>query len=168
MKKRFFLSFISIAIVVLSASAQKQESPVVNTGNIEHIIIENDMSIILVPGEGTDRSISLNANAAEMIGVRLSNNSLKISALRKPLRKEKLTVYLRVNNLKTITVENNTTVKTIGVLKSPELKVFIDGEAMVHLKTNGDIKAYSLNDREIKIKYLSEDLLTKKALIGSK
>jgi hypothetical protein len=46
--------------------------------------------------------------------------------------------------------------------------VFVDGQAMVHLKTKGDIKAYPLNDSKIKVKYLSENLLAKQALVDSK
>jgi|SRR5688500_5588199 len=168
MKQKFFLSFITIAFSVLSASAQNEEKLVVKAGNVEHISIANDMNIVLVPGEDSDRSIALDANASGKLNLKLSGNSLTIESLKQPPGKEKLTVYLYVNNLKTLTVENNSSVKTIGVLKSTNLEVFVDGQAMVHLKTKGDIKAYPLNDGEIKVKYLSENLLAKQALVDGK
>lgn len=167
MKQRFFLSCMAIVFSVLSVSAQNEEKLVVNTGNVEHISIANDMNIVLMPSTDRDRSISLDAKASEKLSLRLLNNSLAISSLRQPSRKEKLTVYLYVNNLKTITVENNTTVKTVGILNTSKLDVFIDGGAMVHLKAKGEIKAWPLNDGEIKVKYLSENLLTKKVLIDN-
>ena len=168
MKQKFFLAFIAIAFGALTGVAQKQENLVVNTGNVEHITIANDMNIVFVPAADTDRSMSLDANAAQKLGISLSNNSLTISALKQPSRKEKLTVYLYVNNLKTITVENNTNVKTMGVLNTPKLDVFIDGGATVHLKTKGDVKAWSLNDTEIKIKYISQNRLARQADLSKK
>lgn len=168
MKQRFFLSFIAIAFSLLSASAQKEENLVVNTGNVEHISVANDMNIVLVPGANADKSISLDANAVQKLGLKLLNNSLTISSLRQPSGKEKLTVYLYVNNLKTLTVEKHTNVKTMGVLNTPKLDVFVDGEATVHLKTKGEIKAWSLNDAEIKVKYLSQKPLASKVDLSKK
>jgi sucrose-6-phosphate hydrolase SacC (GH32 family) len=119
------------------------------------------MNIVLMPGTETNRSISLDANAAEKLSLGISGNSMTVSLLEQTSRKEKLTVYLYVNKLKTIKVESNSTVKTTGVLDTPKLEVFVDSQSKVHLKTNGDIKAHSLNGGEIKIRYLSENLLAK-------
>jgi len=148
---------MAIAFSVLSVSAQNEEKLVVNAGNTEHITIANDMNIVLMPSPETDRSLSMDANAAEKLNLRLVNNSMTISLVKQSSAKEKLTVYLYVNNLKTITVEDNTNVKTIGVLDTPKLDVFVDGKAMVHLKTNGAIKAYPLDgDGDVKVKVLSD------------
>jgi hypothetical protein len=168
MKQKFFLSFMAIAFSVLSASAQNEEKLVVNAGNVEHITIANDMNIVLMPETGNDKLISLDANASEKPGFGISDNSMTISLLKQPTRKEMLTVYLYVNKLKTITVESNSTVKTIGVLDTPRLEVFAGSRTKVHVKTNGDIKAHSLNDSEIKVRYLSENLLARQALTGKK
>jgi len=159
MKQRFFLSFIAIAFSVLSASAQNEEILVVNAGNVERITIANDMNIVLMQAAYNDRSISMDANASEKLGLSLSNNSMTISLVKQPSKKEKLTVYLYVNNLKMIMVERNSTVETIGILNTPKLEIYVDGEAKAHLKTNGAVKAYSLNDAEIKVRIKSERLL---------
>lgn len=162
MKQKFILSMMAIAFSVLSVSAQNEEKLVVNAGNTENITIANDMNIVLMPASETDRSISMDANAAEKLNMRVSNNSMTISQVKQSFSKEKLTVYLYVNNLKTITVEENTHVKTIGVLQTPKLDVFVDGKATVHLKTNGAINAYPMDSgEEVKVKYLS-DWLAKK------
>ena len=146
---------MAIAISVLSVSAQTGEKLVVNVGNIDNISIADGLDIVLVPGTSMDKSVSLNPAAAGIINIQLSDNSLLISSLKHTARKERLTVYVYVNNLKTITVENNSRVKTIGVLDAPKLEVFIDGDATVHLKTNGEVNAHSLSDAEIQMKYLS-------------
>ncbi len=148
---------MAIAFGVLSVSAQNQETLVVNAGNTENITIANDMNVVLMPASEAGRSISMDANAAEKLNLRISNNSMTISQVIQSLSKEKLTVHLYVNNLKTLTVENNSNVKTIGVLDTPKLDVFVDGNAMVHLTTNGAIKAYPLDgDEEVKVRVLSD------------
>lgn len=168
MKQQFFLSFIAIALSVLSVSAQNQQKLVVYAGNVEHISIASGMDIVLVPGAETDRSISLDANAASKLGLGLASNSLTISALRPSSKKEKLTVYLYVNNLKSITVERNSIVKTVGVLNTQQLNLFVDGESTVHLKTKGTVKAHPLNDAEIKVRYISQNLLAKQPNLSKK
>jgi Putative auto-transporter adhesin, head GIN domain len=162
MKQKFILSFMAIAFGVLSVSAQSEDQIVVNAGNTEHINIANDMDVVLLPGTHTAQSISMNAEASKSLSLKLSDNSFSIAPLKQPSRKERLKVFLYVTNLKTITVENNSFVKTIGMLDAPKLEVFIDGEATVHLKTNGDIKAHSLSDAEIDVKYISDSRLAKR------
>ena len=152
---------MAIVVGVLSVSAQDDERLVVNVGNIDNINIANGLDIVLVPGTSTNKSVSLNAEASGVLNMELSDNSLSISPLKHITRKERLIVYVYVNNLKTITVENNSHVKTIGVLDSPKLDVFIEGNATAHLKTSGEIQAHSLSDAEIQIKYLSAMPLAK-------
>ena len=148
---------MAIAFSVLSVSAQNEEKLVVNAGSTEQISIASNMNVILMPGSETDQFISMDANAAEKLNMLVGNNSMAISLVKQPSSKEKFTVYLYVSNLKKITVEDNSTVKTVGVLKTSKLDVFVEGDATAHLKTNGDIKAYPLNGgEEIKIKYLSD------------
>ena len=129
MKQKFILSIMAIAFSVLSVTAHSQETLVVNAGNTENITIATDMNVVLMPASEADRSISMDANAAEKLNLRIANNSMTISQVMQSLSKEKLTVHLYVNNLKTLTVENNSNVKTIGVLDTPKLDVFVDGKA---------------------------------------
>ncbi|MGZ5220455.1 MAG: GIN domain-containing protein [Chitinophagaceae bacterium] len=167
MKQKLFLSFMAIAFGVLSASAQNEEKLVVKAGKSEHITVASDMNIVLLAGNESDQSISMDGSASDKLDLKLSNNAMRISSVRQS-KKEKLTVYLYVNNLKSITVESNSTVKTIGVLNAPALKAFVDSDAMVHLKTKGDIKAYSLNGGEIRVKYISENLLARQGQVDRK
>lgn len=162
MKQKFILSFIAIAFGVLSVSAQAEEKLVVNAGNTGHITIANDMDVVLLPGTNADQEISLSPEAVKSLKLKFSDNSMTISRLKHTSKKERLKIFLYVNDLKSITVENNSLVKTVGVLDSPKLEVFIDGDATVHLKTNGDIKAQSLDDSEIDIKYISDSRIAKR------
>lgn len=157
MKQKLFLSFMTIVFGVLSVSAQSGEKLIVNAGNLEHIVIADDMNVMLMPGAVNDQSISMDAEASAKLDLKFSNNTMTISLRRSA--KEKLTVHLYVNGLKSISAGNTTIIKTIGVLNSPKLDVYIDDDARAHLKSKGSIKAHPLNDARIKVKYIPENLL---------
>ena len=157
MKQKFILSSLAIAFGVLSLSAQGEEQIVVNAGNAEHINIANDMDVVLLPGQHTDQSISLNAEATKNISLKLSDNSLSISPLKQISTKERVKVYLYVYNLKTIYVYSNSLVKTIGLLDTPKLQVFVYSDAKVHLKTTGRVKA---KDTLEKISLTSSEMIS--------
>jgi len=161
MKQKFILSILAIAFGLLSASAQTEERLMVNAGNTEQINIANGMDVVLLPGTNVDQEISLNPEAVKSLKLNLSANSMTISPSKQTSRKERLKIFLYVNNLKSITVDGNSLVKTLGVLDAPKLEVFVDGDAIVHLKTNGDIHAQSLGDAEINVKYISDNRLAK-------
>ena len=160
MKKKILFLVIAIVLVVLSVSAQNDDRLVVNAGNAGHIRIESNMNVILMPATGDQQSISLNEKASQELGLKLSGNSVTISVVGHSIN-EKLTVYMYVSNLESITVENNTTVTTVGVLNTPRLDVFVDGGATAHLKTNGEVRAHSLNGGAVKVKDLSKNQIAK-------
>lgn len=167
MKQKFILSFVAIVFGVLFASAQNDEKLIVYAGSVEHIKVGADVNIVLMQDGETERSVSMSNNAHEKLDIQLANNSMTIAVASESM-KEKPTVFLYVNNLKTLTVESNSTVKTIGVLDTPKVDVFVDGQSTVHLKSNGDIKAHAVNGREIKVKYLSENWLARQGTAKSR
>ena len=91
----------------------------------------------------------MSAEAAELLSLRLSRNTLQISQGAKKAN----TVYLSVTNLKTLRVESNSQVETIGILNTPKVEVFVDSRSRAHLRTNGIINAHGLDDAELHIKY---------------
>ena len=163
MKQKFFLSLLAIAFTALSAAAADPGRLILTVGNVEHLNIQGNFDVVLVQGAPDDNIILMDQNASDKLNVRLSNKKLVIAAQEHSSKTQKFTVYVYVNNLKAITVEGDGQVKTEGSLKSDKIEVFIDGEAKVHLKTNGQIEAYSLSDSEINITYLSAKPLAKRA-----
>jgi hypothetical protein len=155
MKQKFFLSLLAISFAVLSASAEDPQKLTLTVGNIEHLNIQDNIDVVLIQGAADDNSIVLDQNVSDKLNLKLSNKTLVIAAQGFFSKKQKLTVYVYVNKLKTLTVEGNSEVKTMGSLDTDKLDVYIDGDTQVHLRTNGVIKAHSLNDSEIDVKYLS-------------
>jgi len=162
MKQKLFLSLLAITFTVLSASAEDPERLILTVGNVEHLNIQDNIDVVLLQGTSVDNSIVLDQNASSKLDLKLSNKTLVIAAHRHLSKKQKFTVYVYVNNLKTITVEGNSQVKTVGSLNTGKLDVFVDGDTHVHLRTNGIIKAHSLNDSIIDVKYISESPLAKR------
>jgi hypothetical protein len=160
MKKKIIFSFIVAALAVLSASAQ-EEKLIVNAGNIEHIAVASNLYVVLVPSDKADGRVSLDRAASDKLDLKVSKNKLQISSLR-PFGKEKATVYLHVNKLKSLTVEQNSRVKTTGILDSRKLDVYVDGEAWVHVRTTGEVDAHALNGAELKVDYLTDRSVVKR------
>ena len=158
MKQKLFLSIMAIAVSVLSASAQTKKSMSVNAGSLENIIIASDMHIVLLSAPLNETAFSMSADAAEMLTLKLSDNTLQIA----PGSGKINTVYLYVSNLKTIRVESNSQVETIGLLNTPKVDVYVDGRSKAHLRTNGIINAHGLNDAAVHVKYKTPDPLAKR------
>lgn len=157
MKQKLFLSIVAITASVLSSSAQSEQSLTVNAGSLENITVASDMHIILLSAPLNETEFSMSADAAEMLNLSLSGNTLQIA----PGSGKVNTVYLYVSNLKTIKVESNSQVETIGMLNTPKVDIYVDGKAKVHLRTNGTINAHGLNDANVRVRYNSPDAVAK-------
>lgn len=158
MNQKLILSILAVTFSVLPASANPEEKFAVNAGNAgnaENITISSDMNVVLIPLHNNNGMISLEPKASGKLNMKVSGKKLNLSLIKSISGKEKTTVYVYVSNLKTITVESNCQVKTLGVLNAPKIDMYVDGNSTVHLRSNGRIDAYSLGDSELNIKYLS-------------
>ena len=164
MKHKLILSIVLMVFTTLSVAAMPGEKLVINAGNTGHITISGNLDIILV--QGYEQSVLVNAVVSEKISLKFSNNTLSIS--RSSFSSgETITVYVYVYALKTLQIENDATVRTVGVINSPTVDLMIGGEARVHLKTNGTVKPRSIYGTEIKVEYISENGLTRNAAKGN-
>lgn len=156
MKRKFFLSLLAIGFTALSASAAPDpERLVLTVGNVEHLSIEDNIDVILIQGAPDNYSIMMDQKTSDKLNLRLSNNKLAVSLRNSVSKKEKFTVYIYVNNLRTVTLDGESVLKTFGSLNSPKIELFIGGDAKAHLRSNGKIKAYSLGNAEIDVTYVS-------------
>lgn len=161
MKQKLILSLLVISIGILPSMAKEPTPVFLNAGNVEHINILSDMEVVLLQASDSRHSVILDQAAAGKINLRLSNKTLFISE-RKGTHREKTIVYLYVSNLKSLTVDGDSQVKTIGSLETGKLDVFVDGHAKVHIRTNGTVEAHSLNGSELDVKYVTREPVTKR------
>ncbi len=162
MKQKLSLLLLALTIGLLPVLANEPARVILNAGNVEHINVSGDMEIVLLQAPANEHSVIMDDNASERINLLLNNKSLFITD-RGLFSKEKTVVYLYVNNLKTLTVEGTSNVKTIGSLSTAKLDVYVDGTSKVHIRTMGTVQAHGLNDSEIQVKYLSNGTISKRA-----
>jgi hypothetical protein len=161
MKRKFNLTLAAIMCCMLGTMAQSNNDLIVNAGAVENIKIASDMNVVLLPAGENAGLITMDAQAFEKVDMQLAGNTMTVSN-RSDQKKSAQTVYLYVGKLKTLTVENNCVVRTVGVLDAPKLDVFVDAHSRVHVKTNGSVKAHALTGNEINVHWLSENLVAKK------
>jgi hypothetical protein len=158
MKQRLFFMLMLVTLFVATASAQTGETLVIRAGSVEHVFIENDLDVVLMPAGEQDQNFQLDGTTASKLDVKLSGHSMTVAPVRRSV-KGKLTVHLYVNNLKSVTAGSNTNVNTVGVLKTPSLDVYVDGGSTVHLRTNGKVNAFALFDGNVNVKDVSGNWL---------
>ncbi len=164
MKQKFFLSLLALGVTVLSASATPEpERLVLTVGNVEHLSIEDNIDVILIQGAPDNSSLIMDQNTSDKLSLKLSNKKLVIASQSGATKKQKFIVYVYVNKLKTITVDGESQIKTFGSLNSAKLELYVGGDAHVHVRNNGEIKAYSFGDSEIDIQYLTDKTVAKRA-----
>ncbi|MFC0771947.1 GIN domain-containing protein [Terrimonas alba] len=155
MKQKLFSTLVAVAIGILSVAAGEPEKLNLNVGNIENIHIVDGIDVVLIQAPYEDNAIVLDQLTSEKLNVELSNKTLYIGK-RAGKSKEKPVVHIYVNNLKNLTVNGGSDVKTFGTLKTGLLDVFVEGNSKVHIKTTGIVRPHSLNDAELKVTYLSK------------
>ncbi|RYG53202.1 MAG: hypothetical protein EOO01_04965 [Chitinophagaceae bacterium] len=164
MKHKFFLSILAIGLTVLSATAAPDpERLALTIGNVEHLSIEDNIDVILIQGAPDTHSILMDEMTSDKLNLKLTNNRLVISARHNAPKNQKYLVYVYVNKLKTVTVDGDSNVKTYGALTSDKIELYVGGDAHAHIRTSGKVKAYSMGDSEINVKYLNERPTSKKA-----
>ena len=161
MKQKLIFSIVLLVFATLSVAAMPGERLVINAGNTEHVTISGNLDIILVPGY--EQSVLVNTAVSEKINLKFANNTLSIAPANFS-RGEKITVYVYVSKLKSLLIENDAAVRTVGVINSPYLDLMVGGEARVHLKTNGVVKPRSVHGAELKVDFISVNGPAREAL----
>lgn len=155
MKQKLIISFLAVVLAASTSFAQTKETVAVNAGSFEHITISSGLDVVLLPSTENIPSFTMDDAAAKKVGFEVSNNAITISGTGVTSKKD-FTIYLYVSRLKSLVVENDASVRNLGVLNAPDLHLFVGSEARAHLKTNGAVNAQPLSDSNIKIRYVTE------------
>lgn len=155
MNRKLILTIVATAIVALNAFSRGNGTVIINAAGIEHIAIAGDLQIILAPANGNQSSFEVDPDLVNHLNLHYSGNSLSIEPSDMPGSK-KITVYLYVNGLRSLTIEHAADVRTEGVINAPKLDLWIGGSARVHLKTNGTVNPMSMYDDDLKVMFKSK------------
>ena len=158
MKKMTFFLFAAL-LGLKQANAQNRDTLIISAGAAKNISLAENMNVVLVQTGAQENPFSINEKTARMLSITLSDGLLQIEP-QGSLPKQ-TTVYVLVRELDRLSVGFKTQVRTIGILKTKGLDVFVDGQATAHLRTSGKIKAHAMGDYDISVVEQPTDLLAR-------
>ena len=158
MKQKIIFALFVFLVAVAAAKGQGQEVLRVNAGNIRHLHISDDMNIVLM--QGSEKEFKFNNVAADNLNMALIGETLHLSVKERMFRKEKITVYIEIGDLKKLTIDGNAVVDTRGVLNAKKIDVYVNGDVKVRLLTMGKVNAYPIGDSEVSVKYTPASVIS--------
>ena len=146
--KKVFLLLVAAVFSLLSANAQKENDLVISAGDSKQLILGGNMNVVLVITNPQANNVELSKEFLQKLDVKFSDGTLELAA-KKDLANE--TLYVLVNDLKSVTVGANTNVRSDGIIQN-SLDLFIDKGATAILQTKGRVEAHSLGEFDVKVK----------------
>ncbi|MGB8191871.1 MAG: DUF2807 domain-containing protein [Chitinophagaceae bacterium] len=148
MKKILFLLF-TVASGFLTAQAQDESRLLISAGQLQNISLGDNMRVVLVSAETFDSEVKGDMKVFEKLSTTISGGSMHIKSIG---HSGKETIYVVVNQLKRLTLGQNTQVSTEGILRSEEITVFVEDGSVARIKTTGEVNAYSLDTMDVSVK----------------
>jgi hypothetical protein len=148
--KKIVLLLIVMAAGFLNLQAQEDNRLVISAAQMKNISLGDNMNVVLVSAQSSASEMKGADNVFERLNVAYHNGSMHVAPGRQFQADE--TVYVIVNDLKSLTIGQNTKVNTEGILYSNVIRVYVQDGSLARLRTTGDVKAYSLDDLEYSIR----------------
>ena len=146
--KKFLTLLIAVA-GFLSSNAQEPERLTISAGQLRNISLGDNMKVVLVSAASVETEVKVDANVFEKINISVHNGSMHINSGRSL---EKQTIYVIVDDIRSLTVGQNTKVTTEGILYSKEIKVFVQEGSFAKLLTTGQVNAFAVDNQELSIR----------------
>ncbi len=159
MKKVLTMVTAIILTASLSAFATDNEKPANKQAMYElsftKLQVEDGIEIMLV--ESDSKAIEFKGTDANVDKVEWSikNGALKISSKKGSL-KGKVQLIVNVNSLRELYVKDGSDVHSKGRLGSSPLKIYVDGDAFISIKSRGDIRVIKVGDTDLDISTATE------------
>lgn len=159
MKKVLTMVTAIILTASLSAFATGNEKPEGKQAMYEltftKLHVQDGIDIMLV--ESDSRAIEFKGTDANVDKVEWSiqNGVMKISSKKGSL-KGKVQLIVSVNSLRELYVKDGSDVHSKGRLATSSLKIYLDGDASVSIKSTGDIRVIKVGDTDLDIRTATE------------
>lgn len=135
--KYLFILFIGL-FTAAAANAEIVTREVTLNANFSSLEISHDIDVVLT--ESTDNSIRIEGEEKFANAVMLDEKNGKVRILsKKGSMRKKVTVFIPVQNLRTLIVKGNSYVRSNGNLSSAELQVKLSGASKVEINNIGKI-----------------------------
>jgi hypothetical protein len=157
MKKLIILSVVALLATGSSVKAQqdlvKNYASCINSFKtpFDKIVVEDDIDLVLYEQTTPQVMIDGNDNNSSKVKWTIKGSTLHISSSNGSL-KGKVLVTVAVNQLTDITVLGNSSVRSLGSLKSPSIQVNMSGDGMVSIQSEGRIYVHNTEGIELDVK----------------
>ena len=144
------MAVVVTLVTVFAANAQTPERLFINAGQATRLDIAENMNVVLVQATASDSTMTIGKDASRKLRVGLSGEELTVAPAQH-LSKNTV-VYIAVRNLQKLTLGEATRVESEGTLSLNKLDMYLHDDCLVKLRTNGNVKAYSLGQFEVILK----------------
>jgi len=110
--------------------------------------INGDISMVLTNEPAGTLVVEGNENDVNRIKYIVKNNELTIDAHRKN-RLDEITIYLSAATLKSMLVNGDGNISSIGIIKPADLHIWLNGNVDIKVKTTGKISVDSYDSYEL-------------------
>jgi Putative auto-transporter adhesin, head GIN domain len=145
MKQKFALiTLVLITLVTLNSFAQNPKNQmlaslplVADENGITSITVSDNVSVILMQDSPENVGAKATTYVISKLSVSLVDGNLFLGTARELAPGERLTVFVRVNELRDLTLKGNALVVSDGILQSNSLHISAAKEAKLSIKSRG-------------------------------
>jgi hypothetical protein len=147
--KRIFL-FITALIIASSSFANDEKPLVVPAGQAKNIVLGDNMKVTFINKASLKNEIKPDlVDLFEKLNIEVSNGNMRLELRPKSDKNER--VYIIVEDLRSLTIGENTFVDTEDSLPGKQIKIVMADESYVRLLTNAEVKAYTFDGLSLDI-----------------
>jgi len=149
--KQLFSLFISVLSIATVANAENITREMDLTSSVYSIEVCDDINVVLT--QSTEAKLRITGEEQDSKAVLLNQKNGRVRLLsKKGSLKNRVTVYVPVQNLHKLIINGKSYVRSNGVIASKKLLVTIAGEAKVEINNLGDIAFDADQDIDLQIK----------------
>lgn len=149
--KQLFSLLISVLSLATVANAETITREMDLTASVYSIEVSDDINVVLT--QSTEAKLRITGEEKDSKAVLLDQKNGRVRLLsKKGSLKNRVTVYVPVQNLHKLVINGKSYVRSNGVIASKNLQVTVAGEAKVEINNLGDIAFEADQDIDLQIK----------------
>jgi hypothetical protein len=136
----FVFSLFTLSIALAQSGEVKRYPLDIGKGGIKNITVTDNIDLLLI--NASDEEVKTQVPEAKLDKVKIfySNGNLRVSTRGLLAHDERIPVYVYVNDLKEVTLLGNAFVRTKDILEVSNLKVNIENEGRIALRSTGKVR----------------------------
>jgi hypothetical protein len=148
--KKILTAALAVLVSFFSATAQDDEKAlVINASDIKHLILGDNLNVVLLQHDNGPQDIKI--SKAVYSQLRLSMHDGTMTVMSQSNYHSAEPVYILVNQVRSLTLGENSRITTEGILNSGKIDVYVEQGAKAYLRTTGKINATSLGDFDVSV-----------------